>query len=378
MESQRNIQDNTNENVLEKIIKKSDIKAKDIFDYEYLARDVMGLLPIKIEEEEEDIIMRISLEDMCPLSKLKTEEMEYRYRFLQNCFYLRNIWKDYDIPLEEDNIYYDSNFIPHIAFRDIRRSVDETGEEAFFEEYRRLTAGVLSRRYSYAQVRESGIEVVRKDKRAAFALQAESLQELYAWVKQKANEVYEDNRNNKIRLDKNRYQIRKFVTWGILLGMFVVIIYTGYQSLIILPRDKAVIKASRAYTVQDYVDCIDCLKKIEPEQMDTYTKYILAVSYAKSEALGKAELDNVLNRLSIYSNEIELEYWIAIGRSDYNKAENSAQVLSDDKLLIYAYMKELNYLEGNVAIDGEEKQSRMTQLSNSITQIGEKYMTDEE
>lgn len=126
------------------------------------------------------------------------------------------------------------------------------------------------------------------------------------------------------------------------------------------------------------MDCIDCLKRIKTEQMDTYTKYILAVSYAKTEAMEKEELNNVLDKLSIYSNEVELEYWIAIGRSAYDRAENMAQALSDDKLLIYAYMKELNYLEGNVTMDGEEKQNRMAQLSNSITEIGKKYTTDEE
>ena len=92
----------------------------------------------------------------------------------------------------------------------------------------------------------------------------------------------------------------------------------------------------------------------------------------------KEELENVLERLSIYSSEIELEYWIAIGRSAYERAENIAMALSDDKLLIYAYMKELNNLEGNVTMDGAEKQKRVNFLSNEITAIGEKYITESE
>ena len=131
--------------------------------------------------------------------------------------------------------------------------------------------------------------------------------------------------------------------------------------------------ASRAYTVQNYVDCIDKLKNLKPEHMDTYTKYILASSYARSEALEKEELQNVLEKLSIYSNEAELGYWIAVGRGNHAQAENYAKALSDDKLLIYAYMKELDYLEGNITMDGEEKQSRMNELGNAITEIGKKY-----
>lgn len=376
METQENAA--IQENILEKRIKKSELMAKDIFAYEYLTKKTAGLLPLQIEEEEEDIVMRFSLEDMRPLAELKSEEAEYCWRFVYNWHTLYQTWQNYDLSFDEENIYFDNNFMPCIAFRDIRMSEENTDEEMFLEEYRYLAAGVLSSKYSYQQIKESGIEIVRKDKRTSFVLEERSLSEFYLYVKQQADEIYEDNKQNKIRLDKKKYRIGTLTALGILAALLAVIVYTGYQTFVILPRDKAVIKASRAYTIQNYVDCIDCLKRTTPEQMDTYTKYILAVSYAKSEALERAELDNILDKLSIYSNEIELEYWIAIGRSVYDRAENIAQALSDDKLLIYAYMKELNYLEGNVTMDGEEKQNRMAQLSNSITEIGKKYMTDEE
>lgn len=376
METQEHIA--IQENILEKRIKKSELKAKDIFAYEYLTKKAEGLLLLQIEEEEEDIIMRFSLEGMRPLAGLKAEEAEYRWRFVCNWYALYQTWQNYALSFEEENIYYDNNFMPYIAFRDIRMPEENTDEEMFLEEYRYLAAGILSNKYSYQQIKESGIEIVGKDKRASFVTEERNLSEFYLYVKQQADEIYEDNKQNKIRLDKKKYRMCNRIALGILAVLLAIIIYTGYQTVVILPRDKAVIKASRAYTIQNYVDCIDCLKRTTPKQMDTYTKYILAVSYAKSEALERAELDNILDKLSIYSNEIELEYWIAIGRSVYDRAENIAQALSDDKLLIYAYMKELNYLEGNVTMDGEEKQNRMTQLSNAITEIGKKYTTDEE
>lgn len=361
----------TKETILEKRMKKSDLKAAGIFDFEYLTRNVQGLLSCKLYEDGEDVIWKFDIEDMHPLSELKTEEPEYQYRFLQNFKKLQETWQNYELPMEEDNIYYDSNFMPYLALRDIKSA--EASEAAFFEEYQYLAAGVLSKKYSYTQVRESGMEILRKDKGASFVLTCESLEELYIQIKEKAEDLYEMNKFKKIRLDKKGYRLRTRILAGAFVLLSVLLIYTGYQAFVVLPRDKAVIRASRAFTVQNYVDCIDDLKKIEPEQMDTYTKYILAVSYARSEALEKEELTNVLDKLSIYSNEIELEYWIAIGRSDFDRAENVAKALSDDKLLIYAYMKELNYLEGNVTMDGEEKQSRMNELSNAITEIGKKY-----
>lgn len=363
------------ETVLEKRVKKSDLIADNVRAYEYIVSEEQGLLPCRMEEEDEDILFYFDIEDKYPFSELKNEDLEYKYRFLQNFREVQEIWQNYVLPMEEENIYYDCNFMPYFAIRDIKTTEEE--ELTFFEEYQYLAAGILNKKYTYTQVKESGMEILRKDKGASWVFGCESLEELYSAIKEKAEELHEVNKFQRIRLEKKKYQLGTRIIAGVIGVLALLLIITGYLSLVVLPRNKAVIRASRAYTIENYVDCIDNLKNVKPEQMDTYTKYILAVSYARSEALEKEELTNVLDKLSIYSNEIELEYWIAIGRSDFERAENVSKALSDDKLLIYAYMKELNYLEGNVLMDGEEKQSRMNELSNAITEIGKKYTEEE-
>ena len=47
-----------------------------------------------------------------------------------------------------------------------------------------------------------------------------------------------------------------------------------------------------------------------------------------------------------------------------------------EKLNTYGYMKELNWLESDMSISGEEKQQRMSELQNSIKELGEKYTTE--
>lgn len=377
------IQNNDNElqtqlDKLEIRKKKSQIRAHNMFVYEYITRERTGLIPMELTEEEEELIFTFTLDGLQPYSALQEEEAEYRYRFLENFYRLYQVWQDYDLTFSEDNLYYDANFMPCVALRDIREADDIPQEELFLEEYKKITAGVLNRKFSYAQVQGSGIEIVRKDKKAEFVLEEMDLAGFHDVIRQQAEEIYLDNKNNKVRLDKYKYRIRNRVIMITAAVLMSIIVYTGYQTLVVLPRSRAVIQASKAYTVQDYVECIDRLRRIKPEQMDTYTKYILAVSYAKGEAFNREELQNVVDQISIYSNETLLEYWIAIGRSVYDRAENYAQALSDDKLLVYAYMKELNYLEGNVTMDGEEKQSRMTELGNAIVQIGDKYEPEEE
>lgn len=362
---------------LEKKIKKSSLRAANIFEYEYLTKETLGLLPCKMEESGEDILFRFDLVGMSPLSELKEEEEEYRLQFLRNFYGIYRLWMEYELPLEEENIFYDRNYMPYIAFRDMKQAQEEEKEEYEFRNaYQELAVGILGKKYSYTQVKESGLMIAARDKSLGFVLECSTTEELHQEIEVRADRIHQQNREEKVRLDKGRYERNKRIMAGLLLVLIIGLFYTGYQTFVVLPRDKAVIRASRAYTVQNYVECIDNLKSIKSSKMDTYTKYILASSYARSEALEKEELENVLKNMSIYSNEAELEYWIAIGRSDFVQAENYAKALSDDKLLIYSYMKELNDLEGNVTMDGEEKQSRMNELGNAITEISSKYMEE--
>ena len=151
-----------------------------------------------------------------------------------------------------------------------------------------------------------------------------------------------------------------------------------YLGFFFIPYQKSIIAANEAYIQKDYVACIDSMKEINVENMNINTKYILAFSYAKSESLEKDEIEMLTSKLSINSNEKELEYWIYLGRLEMEKAESLAQSLSDDKLLIYAYLKELNQLQNDTSMEGAEKQSRITKLEEDIQSLGDKYAPKEE
>lgn len=46
---------------------------------------------------------------------------------------------------------------------------------------------------------------------------------------------------------------------------------------------------------------------------------------------------NTISALSLETNEKVLDYWIALGRLQTEEAENIAQQVSDNDLLLYAY-----------------------------------------
>lgn len=360
------------------VVKKSSMAAEDTFDYLKLTAKVQGMIPCTFEENLEEIVFLYDYNGMKSLNNIKQEPNEQKLQFLINLAKIYEVYKQYYVVLDERNIFYDENYLPYIKSRDIFGRERKPDETEFLYTYKCIAGGVLSKKYRIDQVLDSGLEILAKDKSLQGLIESQSIASLVEWLKNKKIEFLDMKKKRIREVPKNRYYFWKIVA----IIMFIIGITCGgisaYYGVFVVPEQNALILANERYITRDYVGCIDNLKEIEIEKMDIHTKYILAVSYASTESFKQEEIDNITSRLSINSNEKELEYWISLGRLDVNRAENLALALSDDKLLIYAYMKEIDILENESNIDGEEKKARLDTLNNEIKSLGEKYNTEEQ
>lgn len=364
--------------ILTETRKKSEMTANTGFDLDKLTAREPCFIPCTYEEGLEEVTFFYEIEGLYPLSQLKKEEKKYQYQFLINFSRLRQTEKGYRIILTTDNIYYDDNYLPYIKNRDLYPTADYTEEEDFLMQYKIFAGGILSKKYGVEELQESGLTVLKDEPAFADFYEAESVEALVQVLKEKKAALLKKEKETTVRTDKMSYLVKSVlaITASVLLAAAAGVL--GYGFFYVIPRQECVICANEAYIQMDYVTCIDSLETIEPEEMDVSTKYILAVSYARCESLKKEEMEGIISKLSLMSNQKELEYWIHIGRMEYQAAQEKAQALSNDQLLIYAYMKELDQLESDTSLDGEEKQERISTLQDKIIQLGDKYTPEEE
>lgn len=357
--------------------KKSALNAKEQFDYEKLVYQIEGFLPCTYEEELEEVIFTYDMTGMNEMSELREEEKELQYQFLINFSRLAHLLSTYKISFTEENIYYDANFLPYIKERDLYHKGEKIEQDAFLAVYKLLIGGVLSKKYTVQKLQASGIEVLKSEDTFRAFYEAKSVAELVEILKQKKETYQQDMKKKMVRVKKSGNTIKNIVAVVASILLIAVTGYATYLSVMIVPFQKNVIAAFEGHTANDAIATIDSMKDIQPAQMDTSTKYILALAYARSENLRREELEDIISKLSLNSNERELEYWIHLGRFESLEAQNLAKALSNDQLLIYAYMKELNLLESNTTMEGEEKQSRINTLEQEIRTLGQKYTADE-
>ena len=348
-----------NENYMEEVVKKSSMAAEDSFDYMKLVTDEPGLIPCTFSESLEEVIFTYNLTGLRSLKEMDKEAEEKKWQFLVNFARLYKVYEQYRINLDEKNIFYDENMMPYVKTRDLygREHKAEAGE--FLYVYQCIAGGLLSKKYRVSQVLESGLEILKKDKKVQKLIQADDMEKFIEVLKRNRDE-YHAWKEQKIReVSRKAYTVWKVLAVTMVLVGLVTGGFSIYFGAFAIPQQKALVMANERYIQKDYVGCIDSVKNMETLDMDVHTKYILAVSYASTESFKQEEISNIVSRLSINSNEKELEYWISLGRLDVKQAENLALALSDDKLLIYAYMKEIDLLENESNIDGEEKKSRL-------------------
>lgn len=365
-------------NKREEQIKKSSMNAKDTFDYQKLVYPAQGFLNGTFEEQTEEVLFTYTTEGTNPLTKMQQEGKDKKFRFLINFATLFLAIQTYDVCLTEDNIYYDENYMPYLMRRDIYAPGKKPDSTQFLEHYKCFVGGLLSKKYTVAQLQKSGIAILSKDSRFQTIFKCQDIEEVAEELRRMKQASEEKQAREKRTVSKSAYTTWRILAILAILGMAACGAYTFYASQKVIPKQTAQIAANQNFIKKDYVACVDSMNLYEPEEMDADTKYILAYAYAVSESFKKEEIETIVSRLSVNSNEKELEYWIQLGRLKVNKAQEIALSLSDDKLLIYAYMKEADLLESDTTVSGEKKKERLDALESEIKSLGDKYQKAEE
>ncbi|MBP3459049.1 MAG: hypothetical protein J6K58_07555 [Lachnospiraceae bacterium] len=365
-------------NFAKETIRKSSMAAEDTFDYLKITANVQGVIPCTFEETLEEITFEYDLTGLSSLKDIERETEERKRQFLINFVGLYQVFEQYHIDINEKNIFYDENMLPYVKARDLYGREGKAEESDFLYAYKCIAGGILSRKYKINQVLDSGLEILKKDKSLSDIVAAGNIQELVGILRSSRADFIKNKEKKFRQVSKVKYSIWRTLAIVMLLVGIIAGGLSTYYGGFIIPEQKALVMANERFITKDYVGCIDSVKKMEVEDMDTHTKYILAVSYASTESFKQEEISEIISKLSINSNEKELEYWIYLGRLDVSQAENIALALSDDKLLIYAYMKEIDILENRNDMDGEEKKSRLDTLNSEIKALGEKYTTEEQ
>lgn len=350
-------------------VQKADMAAKTSYDYQRLEQEDALLLPCVIEEEKETLCMKFETGEMAPFEQLKKEDKIKKMEVLMQVAELEKLYMKFEFSLCPKNLYYDRLGKVKVKKRDIIPAHDEDRKQQFLNMYQALIGYIMEGSRPYDDYLSGGAEILKKKEEFVKLMTPETLQE----EKSLLVKMYENARSREekttLRVDRKKQRILSVyavISTFALAGLLAAGIYSfGWY----IPRQERITAANNAFLKKDYITVIDSLREFAVEDIDRPQKYILATAYIQGQAVdtfSTADKEAILSKITYDASETVLNYWIHLGRLEVAEAEELAMQMSDNQLLLYAYMQELDQLEQGSGLSGEEKNNREQELREEI------------
>lgn len=356
-------------------VQRADMEAKTIYDFKRLEHGTVAMLPMTIEEEKETLLLCFDMEGMHSITEVQKMEKLQKLELILQVAELEKDYMRFEFQLSPENLYYDRLNRVKIKFRDITTGLYEERKEQFLKLYQALIGYIMDGSRPYEDYLSGGKELLKDQKEVVTLLSAETLEEEISLLQTLYENYKKEETILKIKVDKKKY--KKMNIYGIVSSVLLVVLFGAvvYGYFWHIPRQDKIVEANDAYLQKDYIRVIDSLKDFEIGQMERAQKYILATAYIQGESVDSfstKDKEVILSKINHQSNEGIFDYWIHLGRMEVKEAENLALQMSDDQLLLYAYLQELSRIEEDQEMSGEEKSSKKQDLMKKVEELADK------
>ena len=330
---------------------------------EVLAYSSPLLVPCTVTERTDDFDIDFDTTDLKSCKETKSMSMQDKYRLLYNCASLLRLTKEFSFSLSPDNVYSDINLMPKVLKRDIG-TVDEA---MFLSQYRALIGATLAPKHSFEDYYNGGSDLYNKNGRLKKICTKESVEETASELMEQYRSEEKDVRENKTTVGKKRFLAYRIALPVLAVAAAGCVAFACYMSFFKLPFEEQLLRGSNAYLNNDYTSVQNELSGIGTDKLPYESKYILARSYVISEGLNSDQKDNILTMLTMQTDDVYFDYWIDLGRLDFEKAIDDAQRSGDEQLQLLAYMKYKAFLETDTStLTGDEKAQKIDELKGKI------------
>lgn len=357
---------------LEVSVRKIDLHAKNSFQIYKLENTSDHFIPCTIKEEKEAYLFTYDMTNQTYFSEIPVKDFGMKFKALIQAIHIIQSEPEYAFPMNPDNFCIDQQGVVRILQRDIL--VDERDEQTLFKEFTALSASLLQGKYSYEDVLQGGDDLLKGSERTKSLMEWKSFADAKTDLEKKLKKYESVQKSNFQTVKKTNYvALRVALICFVLIALVSGGLYIYQQFWILKPQEQALI-AERAFTEKDYVSVIEALREEPLEDMQKAEKYVLAVSYVRSQSIdnfSNTEKEKITSKLTPEGGEAEMEFWIHLGRLELDVAEDIAIQLSDNQKLLYVYLVSLDNVSTDDSLSASEKSSKISELQGNIKQLSE-------
>lgn len=245
----------------------------------------------------------------------------------------------------------------------VPRSFDEA---EFLQQLQAMVLQVFRPKLAFEQI-QAGAKALR-DKFSVSVWQTRTTNELFAFIDAQLQAEQAEIQATTARVSKRRYSWYRVIgAVGVIVGLAAGVF--AWRAETHNRLQAAVVAAQASFIKTDYAGAMSELADYRAAALPTSAKYVLAVSSINLDDLTATQKQTILNNISEKSDDVTLNYWIAMGRGEFEQALDYAQNLGDDQLILLAYTDLYQATKLDSRMPGGEKQERLEEYAKAIDEL---------
>lgn len=269
--------------------------------------------------------------------------------------------------IHPDNVYLNGGLLRVVHFGLQGMLVPTVFDEArFLASLKAMVLHVFRPKLPFEQLLDGSAAL--QDTFSIAVRQAATADELFAYIDAQLTAEQAEVAARRVSVPKRRYSGYRLVgalglTAAMVAGVF------AWQTASHNRLQDAVVSAQARFLANDYGGALTELEGFAATSLPASAKYVLAVSSVNLDDLTATQKQAVLNTISQKSDDVTLNYWIAIGRGEFEQALDYAQNLGDDQLTLLAYTDLYQSTKLNSQMPGGEKQKLLDEYAKAIDEL---------
>ena len=350
---------------------------KAVSNLNLLLLDADRLVPMEVEQVEDEIIMNFMIDDA--LTAWEASEQLEKIDKLRLCANISLFAAFVDARqtcvLAPENMLYDQNLLPKMVYRGLKGYIEPMAfdMEEFLLQYKSLAIGTLSKKYDFNELYTGALKLAKESALIREIAQAESKEAIDDLL----NTAYTREKNRiekKMKLvPKGKYNFYARTTFFLLAVVLLLVSGISYLGFVAIPYQNTLLQASDTFLSLDFNATIETLAKMNPKNLPQTAKYELAYSYIQGEPLTNEQRAVVLNNISLKSDPNYLLYWVYSGNGSLDDALDIAKSLRDVQLTIYALEKKISALNVDTTLSGAAKEEELQKMTEQLTKAKESF-----
>jgi len=356
------------------VIKNSDLNiAKE--KREFLTHAATGLCPCTLEETEDGVALHFESADLVPAKAVKSKPTADRLRYLINIAELESLQEDYTFSLALSNLVIDRSLRPYVLERDFN-----CDGVTFLQKYLATIGEVITPKYKYEDYINGGVDLYKNHKLLAELIKLETVAEIKERLETEYDETVAKISETKKLVSKRNVIITRILIPVLAVALIAASFFAVRSMFFDIPHQEQIIIASQAYIAGEYIAAQEALRDVALEDMSFETRHFLARAYVITEAMTDEQKERTLMGLTRITEAILFDFWIRLGRLEFDEAIDIAHNTMSPDLLLFAYLKKHAFLEASVAIpgEGEARAAELERLAREIGRLREELEVEDE